>query len=178
MRGEGWRTCFWKGSCGRIGRNECGGTANDDVLAGFFDFCKRMTQPPSVGKDDSSGSPSKRVLKQLDVSMLVPVEEVPLPPILDTEPKFTCAPGWLEETVSQAVKQFEAKDEYELRVPPMALVRCSRGGKTRALRETARLLKARNIPVLFVSFNDYTPLKMTIMRTPLALCIGVLLLPQ
>jgi hypothetical protein len=38
----------------------------------------------------------------------------------------------------------------------MALVRCSRGVKTRALEELARKLKAQSIPVVIISLNDHS----------------------
>ena len=46
------------------------------------------------------------------------------------------------------------------RTPPMALVRCSRGGKTRALTEIAK--KSRNalgICVIYVTFNDWSSMR-------------------
>ena len=73
-------------------------------------------------------------------------------------PPFTSEAGWLEETERVVLEHYEASDGEE-RVPPMALVRCSRGGKTRALLEVARMLKSRNIPVVMISLNDYSSLK-------------------
>jgi len=46
-------------------------------------------------------------------------------------------------------------------VPPLALIRCSRGGKTRALKEMAKALKHRLGPqasVIYISLNDYSSL--------------------
>jgi hypothetical protein len=41
----------------------------------------------------------------------------------------------------------------------MAVVRCSRGGKTRTLLEIAHMMrKDEDLAVLFVSFNDFMPL--------------------
>ena len=55
----------------------------------------------------------------------------------------------------------------------MALVRCSRGGKTRALKEVAHQLH-RKLPgtaIIFVSFNDLTPVQPWEQADPLgALC--------
>ena len=81
-----------------------------------------------------------------------------MPPVDARDPPFTSEPGWLEETVRLVVKHYVAKDGKE-RVPPMALVRCSRGGKTRALEELARALQARHTPVVMISLNDYSSLK-------------------
>jgi hypothetical protein len=51
------------------------------------------------------------------------------------------------------------KDTGFSRVPPMALVRCSRGGKTRALSELAKKMTklANNVFVIFVAFNEWSP---------------------
>jgi hypothetical protein len=61
------------------------------------------------------------------------------------------------------LEHFNAKDKDEgaERVPPMALVRCSRGGKTRSLRELACLLKTKlpDVAVIFISLNDFSTLE-------------------
>ena len=58
------------------------------------------------------------------------------------------------------------------RTPPMALVRCSRGGKTRALTEIAKRLRGEVTPcVIFVTFNEWSPIKEEEQDNPLlALC--------
>lgn len=58
------------------------------------------------------------------------------------------------------------------RTPPMALVRCSRGGKTRALTEIAKRLRPELTPcVIFVTFNEWSPLRVEEQDNPLlALC--------
>jgi hypothetical protein len=89
---------------------------------------------------------------------LCSVEKVKVPPVDATDPPFTSEPRWLEETERLVLEHYRAEDGKE-RVPPMALVRCSRGGKTRALEELARILKLRNIPVVMISLNDYSSLK-------------------
>ena len=54
----------------------------------------------------------------------------------------------------------DMSDDNVKRVPPMAMVRCSRGGKTRAAMELGRMIKEQyGISVLFVSFNGNTSLK-------------------
>jgi hypothetical protein len=58
-------------------------------------------------------------------------------------------------------------------VPPLALVRCSRGGKTRALKEIAKEFKTSHDDtcVIFVSFNDDTSINVDETADPLsALC--------
>lgn len=55
-------------------------------------------------------------------------------------------------------------DAFE-RVPPMAVVRCSRGGKTRFLYEIANEMRGynksigSNVACIYVSFNDYSSLE-------------------
>jgi hypothetical protein len=92
-------------------------------------------------------------LTPLDLSSLASVEDLKPPPIPAGEPSFTSEEHWLENLCKEIMEHFGAEDEPSKRVPPMALVRCSRGGKTRALREIANALK---VPVLLVSFNDYS----------------------
>ena len=77
-------------------------------------------------------------------------------------PKFVCSQDWLnvEDTI---MAQLEAKDTSYNRVPPMAFVRCSRGGKTRALTEIAHILRKKRskidpVAVIFVSFSHITNL--------------------
>jgi hypothetical protein len=92
------------------------------------------------------------------MSLLCSVGDVKTPPVDATDPPFTSEPGWLKETERIVLEHYVAEDGKE-RVPPMALVRCSRGGKTRALEELARMLKSRHIPVVMISLNDYSSLK-------------------
>jgi hypothetical protein len=77
------------------------------------------------------------------------------------DPPFISKPKWLKRTVKLILKHFNAKDEGAERVPPMALVRCSRGGKTRSLRELACLLKTKlpDVAVIFISLNDFSTLE-------------------
>jgi hypothetical protein len=77
------------------------------------------------------------------------------------DPPFICEPNWLDDTTTSILKYFNAKDEGAERVPPMALVRCSRGGKSRSLRELACLLKTTlpDVAVIFVSLNDFSTLR-------------------
>ena len=95
-----------------------------------------------------------------DFGSLLQPEEIPLPPIL-TSTEFVSENDWKESVLSTINSFFSLSDGLLLeRIPPMALVRCSRGGKTRALLEMAHELKRRNtaVVVLFVSFNDVSSL--------------------
>ena len=102
-----------------------------------------------------------------------------------TKPEFVAPEGWLDTVTDEIVAQMQRSDETEEnsggttqtehdgdqsleRVAPMAVVRCSRGGKTRALYEILankiRGYKLRdgqdeaNIAALYVSLNDYSSL--------------------
>eukprot|EP00522_Entomoneis_paludosa_P012124 CAMPEP_0172447224 /NCGR_PEP_ID=MMETSP1065-20121228/6574_1 /TAXON_ID=265537 /ORGANISM="Amphiprora paludosa, Strain CCMP125" /LENGTH=524 /DNA_ID=CAMNT_0013198469 /DNA_START=194 /DNA_END=1765 /DNA_ORIENTATION=+ len=67
----------------------------------------------------------------------------------------------------------EKTDETLNRVAPMAVVRCSRGGKTRFLYEIARMMRGYNkylateVACLYVSFNDYSSIREWEYKDPL-----------
>jgi hypothetical protein len=77
-------------------------------------------------------------------------------------PEFVSQPNWLDDTATLILKYFNAKDEGAERVPPMALVRCMYGGKTRSLMELAHRLKTTlpdDVAVIFVSLDDFSTLR-------------------
>ena len=105
-------------------------------------------------------------------------------PPKSTKPEFVAPDGWLEEVEVEIVAQLQRSedlvdsdtddymgdtendgDETLYRVAPMAVVRCSRGGKTRALYEIANKMHGynqlchQNIASLYISFNDYSSLR-------------------
>ena len=94
------------------------------------------------------------------------------------EPAFVCCADWKHGVETEILAQLESSDAMDgsERVPPMAVVRCSRGGKTRSLYEIARMMRAEKpsrdpIAVLFVSFHDFSSLHPGEQRDPLqALC--------
>lgn len=82
-------------------------------------------------------------------------------------------PRWIDETVRIVLDNFTKSDDVcgALRVPPMALARCSRGGKTRALLEIGQALRTAGIVVIDVSFADYSDVEQWEQEDPLgALC--------
>ena len=105
----------------------------------------------------------KQVKKSLDFSVLKPPLEISPPPSPEL-PLFVCPKGWKEEVQMTIQTQIDSEDfEYHqgYRVEPLAVSRCSRGGKTRALKEMAKMnITYGNEPVavIFVSFNDCSPL--------------------
>lgn len=89
-----------------------------------------------------------------------PLDAVLVPPIHVDAPRFTASKNWLEDTCKTIMQSYH-QNEDDMggeRISPMALVRCSRGGKTRALYEIANRLSSSNprIPVIFVTLNDFS----------------------
>ena len=95
------------------------------------------------------------VLKPFDMSRLLSPSKVSLP-LVESKPAFLTK-EWLDATGSSILQWWESED---YRKPPTALVRCSRGGKTRALKELAHWLQQKRpgATILFVSFNDFSGL--------------------
>ena len=102
------------------------------------------------------------------------IESIRPPPLDDKEPEFVSNAGWLDQVASLLSDEFRSSDSSRPhgRVQPMALVGCSRSGKTRALKELARHLKQVFFTgVIFVSFNDYSQVTVEDEEDPLqALC--------
>jgi hypothetical protein len=75
-------------------------------------------------------------------------------------PAFVSPSGWLDDICNKVKVQFDLEDSENPRVSPVALVRCSRGGKTRALHELASALSRKNDAgaIIYVSFNGQTNL--------------------
>mmetsp|Transcript_24747 Transcript_24747/g.71426 ORF Transcript_24747/g.71426 Transcript_24747/m.71426 type:complete len:734 (-) Transcript_24747:1101-3302(-) len=65
--------------------------------------------------------------------------------------------GRLDKISQELVGHYEARDEDRaIRVPPMVVTRFSRGGKTRLMKQIALGLQKKDIPALFVTFNEGT----------------------
>jgi hypothetical protein len=94
-------------------------------------------------------------LRELKRRMVEP-GRVRLPRSSDDSPAVFCAEvGWLDRVTGLVLKGLASGDSGGARVAPLAFIRCSRGGKTRALEEVAKSLRtaAPNVAVLFVSFS-------------------------
>ena len=63
----------------------------------------------------------------------------------DGEPRFTVRVNWLNDSVSEIERYMARQDTQLFHTPPMAFVRCTRGGKARALLEIAKKLKSKFI---------------------------------
>jgi hypothetical protein len=104
----------------------------------------------------------------LDVKTSLSPLDVSLPELGSEEPQFIARAiesngviyDWREFAVG-LILSWLGKEDGTDRVPPMALARCTRGGKTRALKEIAMLLKKRrpDVSVIYISFNDWTCVK-------------------
>jgi hypothetical protein len=84
------------------------------------------------------------------------------PPALDNDdPVEFLTQDWLNDTMTMVQKYCDNKDTYRQRVPPLGLIRCSRGGKTRALIEIAKRIKetTTDTACIFVSFNHNSRIK-------------------
>jgi hypothetical protein len=104
---------------------------------------------------------------------------VPAPKLLEdiAPPPFVAPNGWLDALRRKVREEFNRQETENPRVSPVALVRCSRGGKTRALHELAMALRKENDTdaIIYVSFNGLTSLSAWEYGQPLeALCRRIL----
>ncbi|GKZ01287.1 hypothetical protein MPSEU_001079700 [Mayamaea pseudoterrestris] len=109
--------------------------------------------------DQAGAATSSKRKIAFDYSTLPKPEDVVLPPI--DGPEFVSEPGWVERATESLIHEFDSSDATGLRVRPMALVGYSGSGKTRAMQELAKHVKARlntrPVGVIFITFNDYSP---------------------
>ena len=88
---------------------------------------------------------------------------VPLPELFETGdvPPFIASERWMKGLCSKVLHNSDIEDSESPRVTPVALTRCSRGGKTRSLHELTRELRAvdGSYAIIFVSFNSETPIE-------------------
>lgn len=73
--------------------------------------------------------------------------QVEVPHEMNSPPPFVHTANWLD-AIGNEIRELSSKSEdlESNRIPPMALVRCSRGGKTRALFEIGKWLKEKSLP--------------------------------
>jgi hypothetical protein len=88
--------------------------------------------------------------------MLAPLDvHCPAAPLA---PPFCAEDGWLKKLASCVSTHLDQSEACWGRVPPLAVIRCSRGGKTRAMLELAASFKEKRkeVAVIFVSCGDET----------------------
>ncbi|KAL3925119.1 MAG: hypothetical protein SGILL_000624 [Bacillariaceae sp.] len=118
-----------------------------------------------------SESNTKRQKTSFDLDILKVPKKISPPPLPDL-PHFVCPENWKKDVELEIQTQLDEKDHDEYRVEPMAVSRCSRGGKTRTLKEIAHMNithgnKDDAVPVIFVSFNDFSSLDEDDQENPL-----------
>jgi hypothetical protein len=121
----------------------------------------RDYQSSTLAKKAKSEGSDSPVLGPLDATRLCSPADVLLPVIGNDEPEFCAEEGWLTSVTESILEGLDQVETPTSRVSPMALVRCSRGGKTRALEELAHSLRKGQpgLSVVFVSFNNYSVIK-------------------
>ena len=110
----------------------------------------------------------KKIKTTFNVEDLVPTPLDVFLPAKAVEPEFVCHYGYLAEIKAEILNRLEDIDGDD-RVPPMAVVRCSRGGKTRTLNEIAHIMRNvspqkpedHRLAVLLITFNDFMHLSET-----------------
>uniref|UniRef100_A0A0G4F562 Uncharacterized protein n=1 Tax=Chromera velia CCMP2878 TaxID=1169474 RepID=A0A0G4F562_9ALVE len=110
--------------------------------------------------DDGQDRKRRRsALSALSSDALLPIDDKEIKPLLADIDRCEFLPrDWIEQTSLVIRRQKERCDDRDGMVQPLAVVRFSRGGKTRALKELAIMLGN----TIFVSFNgkDHTDLSM------------------
>ena len=106
--------------------------------------------------------PSENQLRDIDDLGLefVSPDEVVIPQLNEENPPaFTAPDNWLESICEEILQWMQKGDTAAVRVPPLCLSRCSRGGKTRSLYEIAKFLKSKETAVFYVTFNDWSAIQ-------------------
>lgn len=80
--------------------------------------------------------------------------EVPKPQLNEDLTPFI-GQSWLEQSLASLLQQKD-RDDADERPLPLALVRCSRGGKTRAIKELMHMIPPEQAATVYVSFNNET----------------------
>lgn len=66
--------------------------------------------------------------------------------------------AWLGTTLNLLLDHKDRDDKQNKRPLPLALVRCSRGGKTRAIKELMLRIPPKRAKGIYISFNNETPI--------------------
>jgi hypothetical protein len=95
---------------------------------------------------------------ELEFDQLLPLDKIPLP-YKETSPPFLQPADWLDRVADDILAEYQKQGTDSIRPHATALVRCSRGGKTRALKEIMYLIRKRRpeISCVYITFNSGTP---------------------
>jgi hypothetical protein len=100
--------------------------------------------------------PAAPILRDFELAELLQPMDVPLPLIKKGSPAFI-DDKWLDKAI---LSQHSQKDDKKNRVLPLAFVRCSRGGKNRALYEIAsHLKKDLDSAIIYVFFSNHSSIE-------------------
>ncbi|CAB9524871.1 hypothetical protein SEMRO_1597_G284900.1 [Seminavis robusta] len=116
-----------------------------------------MDDEQEQGEEDQPQK--KRPKLQLDT--LVKAIEIKPFKVKGDAPGFICQRDWVENAKHEIEVQMALTDKLR-RVAPLAISRCSRGGKTRALYEIADMnfvYKQRPFKVIFATFSDFSEIE-------------------
>lgn len=108
-----------------------------------------------------------------------PPLQITLPAVYEKEDEiqpFLAPKDWLKDTAKMVLEQADLEETNNPRVSPVALVRCSRGGKTRSMVELASEVRKHDSSygIVYVTFNTNTSLMETPVRDPMAeLCVRI-----
>jgi hypothetical protein len=114
-------------------------------------------------KQQQPNAPKRLRLSIFDFKDSTAPIDVPLPELVElTEvPPFIASESWMKGLCNKVLDNSNMPDTESPRVTPVALTRCSRGGKTRSLHELTQELRAvdGSYAIIFVSFNSETPVE-------------------
>ena len=124
------------------------------------------------------GELEKENLTHYDPALFYSPSDTPLPVVYENDEiqPFLAPEGWLNDTAKDVLKQADLKETNNPRVSPVALVRCSRGGKTRSMIELANAVRAQDpsYGILYMTFSTDTPLQHKPAHDPMTeLCVRI-----
>jgi hypothetical protein len=106
--------------------------------------------------------PRENLSHDIDGFKIASPGEVAIPKLEEENPPtFTAPDNWLQSICEEIVLWKQQEDTAAVRVPPLCLARCSRGGKTRSLYEIAKFLKEqwKDTAVVYVTFNAWSEIQ-------------------
>ena len=142
---------------------------NDSAMCSFLKLIEKLEN-----ERNELESEREYVLRKLELTSLLESKEVSVRLKPCSNQFLTTA--WLQETIRIIVVYMKKADSGMEKAPPMGLVRCSRGGKTRALYEIGIKFKELypDCAVIYVCFNNDTAIQEQEQANPVkALCLRI-----